>query len=138
MLQILRVNNSIILKIKNTKLSGYLFDMNTNIQGDFQICIQCTFKCLYVLIYKAAFTLISAGIPTEENHDVFFYLLFSQILMFHRTERKKREPFFLVLSTTSTNIQTFICSFASCLIHTNIYVSQENRNTRPSFDIMYT
>ena len=34
-----RVNNSIILRIKNMKLSGYCFHMNTNISGDFQICI---------------------------------------------------------------------------------------------------
>ena len=29
----------IILRIKNVKTSGYCFYMNTNIQGDFQICI---------------------------------------------------------------------------------------------------
>ena len=34
-----RGNNSRILGIKNTKFSGSCFNMNTNIQRDFQICI---------------------------------------------------------------------------------------------------
>ena len=34
-----RANNSRILRIKNAKFSGYCFDINTNIYGDFQICI---------------------------------------------------------------------------------------------------
>ena len=33
------MNNSIILTIKNTKLSGYYFYVNLNIWGDFQICV---------------------------------------------------------------------------------------------------
>ena len=32
-------NNSRILKIKNAKFAGYCFYLNTNIKGDFQICI---------------------------------------------------------------------------------------------------
>ena len=39
LLQISRANNSRILSIKNTISSGYCFHMNTNIKGDFQICI---------------------------------------------------------------------------------------------------
>ena len=31
-------NNSIILRIRNAKFSGYCFYMNTNIKRDFQIC----------------------------------------------------------------------------------------------------
>ena len=38
-IQTLRVNNSRILRIKNTKFSGYYFNTNTNVQGDFQFCI---------------------------------------------------------------------------------------------------
>ena len=38
-LQISRANNSQILRIENAKFSGYCFYMNTNIQGDFKICI---------------------------------------------------------------------------------------------------
>ena len=34
-----RVNNSSILTIKNVKFSGSYFYMNTNVWGDFQICI---------------------------------------------------------------------------------------------------
>ena len=38
-MQTLRVYNSRILKNKNAKFSGYYFCMNTNIKGNFQICI---------------------------------------------------------------------------------------------------
>ena len=38
-LQTSRPNNSRILRIKNAKYSGYCFYMNSNIWGDFQICI---------------------------------------------------------------------------------------------------
>ena len=38
-MQNLRVNNSIIITIKNETLSRYYFYMNSNTQGDFQICI---------------------------------------------------------------------------------------------------
>ena len=38
-LQTTWANNSRILRIKNAKFSGYCFYMNTNIYGDFQICI---------------------------------------------------------------------------------------------------
>ena len=38
-LQISRENNWRILRSENAKFSGYCFYMNTNIQGDFQICI---------------------------------------------------------------------------------------------------
>ena len=36
-MQTLRVDNSRIPRIKNVKVKGYY--MNTNIEGDFQICI---------------------------------------------------------------------------------------------------
>ena len=36
--------NSIILSVKNAKFSGYYFDMNLNITGDFQICISVPLK----------------------------------------------------------------------------------------------
>ena len=38
-LQTSLVNKSIILKIKNVKLSGYRFNVNTHIKGDFQTWI---------------------------------------------------------------------------------------------------
>ena len=65
--------------------------------------------CTASIIYKAAFTLISTGTPTKENHDAFFLSVFLS----------------LVLSTTSRKSQTLVCSFVSCLIHTNIYVCQK-------------
>ena len=38
-LQTLRANNSVIFRFKIVKFSGYCFYMNTNVWGDFQICI---------------------------------------------------------------------------------------------------
>ena len=49
-MQTLRVNNSIIIRIKNA-FSGYYFYINTNIYGDFQICISVTLNSLQVFTY---------------------------------------------------------------------------------------
>ena len=38
-MQTLRVNNLKISRTKNAKFSEYYFYLNTNIYGDFQICI---------------------------------------------------------------------------------------------------
>ena len=43
--QILRANNSRIIRIQNAKFSGYYFDMNKNIWRDFQICISVPLRC---------------------------------------------------------------------------------------------
>ena len=43
-MQTLRVYNSRIYRIKNAKFSGYYFYMNTNIEGDFWICISVPLK----------------------------------------------------------------------------------------------
>ena len=43
-LQTSRANNSTILRIKNARFSGFCFHMNTNILGDFQICISVPLK----------------------------------------------------------------------------------------------
>ena len=65
-MQILRVNNSRILTIKNAKFSGYYFYMNRNIWRDFQFCIslplnhishqkiQC-FKILFIALFSEIF-----------------------------------------------------------------------------------
>ena len=42
--KILRVNNSRVITIKNTKFSGYYFYMNLNIWVDFQFCISVSLK----------------------------------------------------------------------------------------------
>ena len=47
-LQTSLVNNSNILRIQDAKFSGYCFYMNTNIYGDFRICISVT---LILLLY---------------------------------------------------------------------------------------
>ena len=43
-LQTSLANNSRILRIKNVKFSGYCYDTNIYIQGDFQICISALIK----------------------------------------------------------------------------------------------
>ena len=46
-LQTLRENNSRIVRIKDAKFSGFCFYMNTNLWGDFKICIGVPLKnCL--------------------------------------------------------------------------------------------
>ena len=44
MLQTSRLYNLRIPRIKNANLSGYHLHINTNIQGDFQICISVPLK----------------------------------------------------------------------------------------------
>ena len=95
------------------------------------------FACTASIIYRATFILISTGAPTEENHDVFLYLVFFIDTDVSQAASENREPS-LVLSTTFTNIQILFSSFTSCLIHTNIYVCRENRNTRWLSDIINT
>ena len=43
-----RVNNSRILRLKNAEFSGYNFYSNTNIYGDFQICISVALNTWYL------------------------------------------------------------------------------------------
>ena len=44
-------NNSRIRRIKNAKLSEYCFYMNTDIYGDFQICISVPLTQFFLQIY---------------------------------------------------------------------------------------
>ena len=46
--QALRVNNSIVPRIKNEIFSGCCFYMNKNIKGDFQICISISFTAYLI------------------------------------------------------------------------------------------
>ena len=39
--------------IKNVKFSGYYFDMNLNIWGDFQICISVPLNIFYLVAWKS-------------------------------------------------------------------------------------
>ena len=48
-LQTLRTNNSRIPRIKTAKFSWYCFYMNTNIWGDFQICVRVSLTVQYFL-----------------------------------------------------------------------------------------
>ena len=55
-MQTSRVNNSRILRIKNAKFSEYCFYMNTNIQGDFQICISLPLKVINLFLFDELLT----------------------------------------------------------------------------------
>ena len=51
-------SNLRILRIQNTKFSGYHFYMNTNIKGDFQICISVPLNlemCAHIFVLMVAF-----------------------------------------------------------------------------------
>ena len=50
-MQTLRVYNSRIPRINNAKFSGYYFYVNTNISGDFQICISVPLKHVHVTYF---------------------------------------------------------------------------------------
>ena len=45
----LRVNNSKILRIENATFSAHYFYINTNIQGDFQICISVPLTSIEII-----------------------------------------------------------------------------------------
>ena len=45
-LQTSRENNSEILRIKDANFSGYCFNVNINIKGDFQICVSVLLRIL--------------------------------------------------------------------------------------------
>ena len=77
----LQVNISRIPRNKNAKFSGYYFYMNTNILGDFQICIGVPFKAharaldinqnkwrdiLPCCTQSTAFTFFATKIPEDE------------------------------------------------------------------------
>ena len=49
----LQISWAKILKIKNAKISGHCFNMNTNINGGFQICI-CVPLILKLVILTGA------------------------------------------------------------------------------------
>ena len=61
-----RANNLRILRIKNANFLGYCFCKNTNIQGDFQICISVLLnayqKILQVAKVEMLNVLLSASI----------------------------------------------------------------------------
>ena len=64
-LQTSQANNSRILRIKNTKLSGYCFYMNTYIKWDFQICISVT---LILHAYHNIIKSLETEFIIEEQH----------------------------------------------------------------------
>ena len=59
-LQTSRANNSRIFWMKNANISGYFFDMNTNIWGDFQIFIRAPLIDSMILTIFAQI----CGVPT--------------------------------------------------------------------------
>ena len=69
--QTLRVNNSIILRTNNAKFSEYYFHLNTNIYGDFQICISVPLKPHVVVFVFTVFSFHS--FPFFCTHLVFLY-----------------------------------------------------------------
>ena len=69
-IETLRLNNSGIIKIENAKCSGYYFNINANMEGDFQICI---------------------SIPLKNYSNYITFLLKIKSLAFYCLKRKKRQ-----------------------------------------------
>ena len=79
-IQTSRANNSTILRIKNTKFSGYCFYISTNIYGDFRIWISvplsyqeklCNSSNIWQIIYNNLTYLIwffSVSLKTNRNN----------------------------------------------------------------------
>ena len=63
------VNKSIIVMIKNAKFSGYYFYKNSNIFGDFQICISVPLMIFEYVLLDSLMTCLSFYI--ECFNDVF-------------------------------------------------------------------
>ena len=59
-LQASRADNSIICRIKNTKISEYCFYLNTNIQRDFQVCFSVPLSFQLLNMSKVIPLLITA------------------------------------------------------------------------------
>ena len=62
-----RANNFRILRIKNAKFLGYWFYVNSNIYGDFQICISVPFKsfCKLSLHFPLHFVCCKSSLKTK-------------------------------------------------------------------------
>ena len=78
--QALRVNKSIVPRIKNAIFSGCCFYMNKNIKGDFQICISIPFtahlinfaiKDFFTYCACAVFNPIEDGRPKRPPYQFF-------------------------------------------------------------------
>ena len=96
------------------------------------------FVCAASITYKVAFILISTGTPTEENHNIFSICCFFFYRYWLSQDSKGKQGTILFSSLYHfTNIQTFICSFSSCLIHTNIYVLGKQEYTMAIWYIVY-
>ena len=73
-MQTLRVNNSRILRTKNAKFSEHYFYLNTNMYGNFQICISVPLrKVLINFAEKETLTQVLSFKLCEIFKNTFFY-----------------------------------------------------------------
>ena len=61
-IQTLRVNNSKILRTKNAKFSEHYFYLNTNMYGNFQICISVPLRLVKNVKLSKAFLKIGMAV----------------------------------------------------------------------------
>ena len=94
------VNNSRILRIDNAKFSEYCFHMNTNIQGDFQICISVP------LTFRGNLQVFSR---ISRFFNKFFWIL--QVLIMARLEGLKLT--FFLQSRLLLNLFYCFCMFVN-------------------------
>ena len=65
--QTLWIYNSRIPRIKNAEFSGYYFYVNTNIYGDFQICISVTSSLFYSYYFGRCSSELAQHVPLVEG-----------------------------------------------------------------------
>ena len=125
--QTLRVNNSRILRIKNTKFLGYCFYITTNVQGDFQICISVPLTQLFSGIKFLIFYSISIITKNKRTKKLFYVFSFhfrnrtNGRLGKRRSSHRKCSVKKLILDI-SQNSQENTCDRVSFLINLEFYL----------------
>ena len=114
-----RANNSRILRIKNAKFSGYCFYMNTNIQGDFQICIRLPLRGHYSQKQSHIFFNIKNMFKNSCTNFLFIRSRTFFLIPFRssRTFLKKQEIFSKNMLKHKKHVQKQLYKF-SRLVHT--------------------
>ena len=87
-IQILRVNNSRILRIKNAKFSGYYFSMNLNIWGDFQFCISVPLRNKLLIYNKNLNTLLFGDILKVRFCKIILSTMFCIYIVIYNVKQK--------------------------------------------------
>ena len=113
------VNNSKILRIKTVKFSGYCFYMNTNMYGDFQICISVPLIIILTDFIKQPFIKQSPiFLSFSFLIDCFFSFLIKAFANFQKLIRFHWQTF--IVYKNGENLKMLMEIFCSKLIVSNV------------------